>query len=241
MRIRGMGRTLLVAVAVAGCSFSIGKPHCANVGDGTKQCFATKQEREEFFAQRQRDAEAAEQAKEQERQREQLEAVAAIRDNALERERQEKQAREDRDAKLAAMQEEDQRKRDEEKAHREKLRELATQKEYAVPILSAMICDEQDQIASYNEDLKREQRIESSSGVRNLHARREIAEGVDDSKIAIKELKELLRARFNAAPEPCAAKHRAIVECRNQASACTDEGITYAEIWRVAPDLLAGE
>jgi hypothetical protein len=229
----------LAAAVLLGCSFSIGKPHCTNV-NGTKQCFATKEERDDYLVERQRQEQAAELTREQQDQREQLEAVEAIRDAALERQRQEKEERARREAEYEARRQAEQQKREDEKNRREQLRQLATQKDYAVPIMSAMLCQHQEQIASYNEDMKREQRLEASSGVRNLTARREIAEGVDDAKLAMKELKGLLRSRFGASPESCGPKHHAILECHRGAS-CTDAVLTYSEIWRVAPDVLTGE
>lgn len=229
-------------LAITGCtaSLQLGKPYCANAGDGTQKCFATKQEREEFWAQQGDNQRAAEKKQADDRQRE-IAAEDARADEAEEARRAKAtREREEREAIVRDREAEEQRRRDSEKQQREELRQLATQKEYAVPIISTMICENRSELTGYEEDLKHERRIEAESGVRDLKARRDIAEGMDASRTEIKEWTAFLKNRYAASPATCAPLHQAISEC-HRGNSCSDEARRYADVWRVSDDIIVGD
>jgi len=98
------------------------------------------------------------------------------------------------------------------------LQEKAQQSEYAVPVISAMICELRGFIVDEKDDIKRERQLERSSGVIDLGARRAIAERIMDHEDRIEELTKKLKLQHKARPEKCSERHQEIMSCRYQYS-----------------------
>ncbi len=141
---------------------------------------------------------------------------------------QEREMEERREAEHTAKEEADER--------RMEIRGKAADPQYAVPVISAIICDEQALIRSYKEDLARENAVTRSSGVTDLGNRRAIGEGMQSAKERIAEWKAALRKNHRAAPKAC-SDVESVVACKRR-DACNEVDKELAEIWSLADDVL---
>jgi hypothetical protein len=83
-------------------------------------------------------------------------------------------------------------------------RQRTAEPAYAVPALSALLCQQQDREASFRRDLQREARITAISGVIDRKSRSSLAAGVVDAQDRTAALRQRLRA-VGGQPLPCAA------------------------------------
>lgn len=118
------------------------------------------------------------------------------------------------------------------------VRKLATTREYAVPAISALVCDLRDRIREAEGGLRRQEQIEHLSGVAMLLERRSIGEDEYTTRRLIDQWTAALRANFSAAPLGCSAVQQ-IVVCNYDTSKCTPETSTLVEVWQNAQDALA--
>lgn len=211
------------------------KKYCSRADDGQKVCFATEEERVADYQRRQREHVAA--------HRSELDARAAgikadDHRRSAEHEAQQHKVRADaiayeekREAARLEHQKQQEAATQEAQAKKDRIRAMAGDKAYAVPVLSAMICRMEAENRSYAEDMQREKRVTAASGVMNLKDRRDIAESVDGNRSEITRLTALLRSRHGAARMPCKDVWP-IVECNDDAKNCTGETREYGELWR---------
>lgn len=75
---------------------------------------------------------------------------------------------------------------------------------YAVPALSAMICEREALIASLGTEARREARLSAAAGATRPKVRFEIAEAADDAKVEVGKLKAAL-ARLGGTRVACSA------------------------------------
>jgi exonuclease VII large subunit len=106
--------------------------------------------------------------------------------------------------------------KDEKEARLEELRHKAKVKEYAIPVIRAIICDLKDTIEAYKDDLRRERRLEKKSGVIDLRNRRSIVESIDMYEDKIKDWKVLLKRGHGVAAQKCGDQYKRIMECRTR-------------------------
>jgi hypothetical protein len=76
---------------------------------------------------------------------------------------------------------------------------------YAIPALSALLCQQQAREAEFRADLQREARITAISGVVDKRSRSSLAAGVVDAQDRSGRLRQRLRAVGVTQPLPCAA------------------------------------
>lgn len=171
----------------------------------------------------------------------------------VEKARQEMEAKkqaykDERAAKAAAKEAEYQERRDreaaEQRAREERLADLqhkATLKEYAVPVISTIICDLEGAVQSCKADLQHEKKLERQSGVIDMAARRSIVEDMDRTQEEIRDWKDVLRRAYKASSEKCGKLHEQIMECYSGSATgdeCEDPIRTYVDIWREAKGAL---
>lgn len=203
-----------------------GGEYCFGPKTGLEHCYPTVAERASARAQREQEERAlAEERIKAERVKEDAARAEYIR---KEQEAADAKTRE-RDAVLA----ERNRKRDAEKAaevaHAAKIHEMALDKAYAVPAISAIICSIQDELKELKADLTREKRVTAVGGVVNLSARDEVANGIVSDTDELAEWRKALK-RYGAKELPC-KDVAPIVACRNRIESCDEAARGPAEVW----------
>lgn len=111
--------------------------------------------------------------------------------------------------------------REAEAARLELARQRTTDPAYAIPALSALICQQQAREAEFRADLKREARISAISGVIDKRSRSSLAAGVVDAQDRAAKLRQRLHA-VGAAPLPCVAV-APLLACRVREEACRSD------------------
>jgi hypothetical protein len=189
-------RSLLLVLSLTGCA-ETAVQHCArSAARGVDECFATPAERDAYIAadrdQRARRIAAESHVRMAERARlekEQSDAEARQREEAeaayRERVEAEREARRVKDEREATA------------------RQRAMAPAWAVPALSALICESQSNLTELGAETQQQGRIEANGGVKDLRARREIAESVEEQRSAISRRRAVLRDRFGARPSAC--------------------------------------
>lgn len=210
-----------------------GKKFCAHDQKGGQVCFASEGEREQYFRKREQTAALEQRSVEAERKRGWAEQ--AERDRVREELRR-KEADAKRDTERLELaernrlhQEAKQAKQDETDRRTEQLKAWSAEKTYAVPAISALICEHEQSLAARHADLRREQKIETIGGVSNYRDRRLIAEGIQSDREAIAQWQAYLREQYKAERKPCGAL-QAILACRADASACDGPGRDQADV-----------
>jgi hypothetical protein len=235
-------------LVVLGCTLVGCAPPKSSLG---KAVFGEqKSEREKMLEEQNalREENLRENAEDKERDRKAIERAASInaandrryRDeqDARDRERQKRQEADEAETQRLAQQyqEEEARKRMEREAIAS-IRPKAALGEFAVPALSAMICDERDLIAGHEQDLAQERQIAARSGVIDLSSQRYLGEAIQEGNERIVDLQRIIRQRYRVAPRKC-ADVRDIVECAHKDWKCDEPALTPALLWRHHPDAL---
>jgi hypothetical protein len=125
-------------------------------------------------------------------------------------------------------------------AREAQLRVWAGDARYAVPVLSAMICEAEQGVEDGRADLEHEKKIGRMSGAVSLSALRAAAEVIDENENDIKNLKKVLRDKWSAARVPCGklaglrACHRAAPPSASSApdaAQCAPADRDTADVW----------
>jgi len=95
------------------------------------------------------------------------------------------------------------------------LRQKAYLAEFAVPTVSAIICDLKETIRLLKVDLRAEKKIERRSGVINLGNRRAIAEMMTYHEEEVREWRVSLRRAHGKRPQKCSSVHALADTCRD--------------------------
>jgi hypothetical protein len=131
-------------------------------------------------------------------------------------------AREERERKTAEFVAERDRKDATKAAAALEVHNLALDKEYAGPAISAIMCSIDDEVRGLRADLAHEKRVTAVGGVVDLKARNDIASGLVDDSDAL--------ARYGTARVPC--KDVAGVEaCHQNLSNCDGRTHDIAQVW----------
>jgi hypothetical protein len=202
-----------------------GGEYCFGPRTGREHCYATQQELGSAKSQQQqaeREAEkqriAAYHAEEDARQEEYV---------RREQEKADAKARE-RDEVLAERHRAEDERKAQEAARAAKLHEMALDKTYAEPAISAIICSIKDEIAGLQADLVREKRVTAASGVINLRARDEAANDLVNATDEIAEWRKALK-RYRAKELPC-KDVAALWACRRNLETCSEQERDAAEV-----------
>lgn len=118
---------------------------------------------------------------------------------------------------------------DAEAAQRAEIHQRASDRAYAVPAISAIMCSIQDEIVGLKADLAHEKRVTAIGGVVNLSARDEAANDIVDDTDELKTWGQALK-RFGATQQAC-KEVAAIVACRHKVESCDEASRGAAEVW----------
>lgn len=117
---------------------------------------------------------------------------------------------------------------------------LATEKEYAIPAISVLICRRENDLADLHAKMAREAAITQTSGVMDMSERRDIAESVQDAQDEIRGLRTALLKTQRAQPLPC-AQVKTTLSCIAEKHDCSDVDAIRADIIDYAEDVLRGK
>ena len=163
------------------------------------------------------------------RSREQKERLQAQVANREARRAEEQRQREERNVEIRAEHAREREARqadlDAQRAKEEHLRSLAQDPEYAVPVLSALLCDSQQGLASAKQQDREQRRVDRRSGVVDLAQRRSDTEVIMDWEQDVKAYRAAIR-RLGARPLPCDDTYRELLACAEQAAATGTTGAT---------------
>ncbi len=133
-------------------------------------------------------------------------------------ERKENERRAYEEARAERERREEEQRQSQEKAKAERvtrlaeLRSLAQQREYAVPVLSAMICGRREALKQSQRDFAEEQRIDRLSGTVRPADRRDFVELIEGYKADIQRHEQRLR-KHHVTARPCGKESAAIFQC----------------------------
>ncbi len=212
---------LLILLSIAGCASMEPRPYCSPGPDG-RICFQTEAERSADWERKHPPPQLAPRVAVE---------VAARQEAAAADERAEKAARDEHEAALQRHYEAEQARQQAAREREARAADHASQARWAVPVVSALICQRREALEGLKGDAAREARLTVGSGVKDLRALREIATGRDDNQQAIKALNAALE-RFGVAPVACAGVAE-LETCRLQGDACPEgETRDAADVWR---------
>lgn len=213
------GLALLVLVTV-GCLETMPKPYCSRMPTGEAKCFATEAERlAEYETRNPKPAPPPRST-----------AVHPLVAAELERQEAEKKEREARDAEYEARRAADLAAREERAARKRRAADRVSDKVYAVPVVSALLCEREEALVELRDAMRREERVTAIGGVRDLRERRELAEGVELNTQETAALKRVLQ-KMGAARLACGAVER-LRACRADEKTCDTETRDVADVWR---------
>ena len=117
---------------------------------------------------------------------------------------------------------------------------LATEKEYAIPAISVLICRRENDLADLHAKMAREAAITQTSGVMDMSERRDIAESMQDAQDEIRGLRAALLKTQRAQPLPC-VQVKTTLSCVAEKRDCSDVDAIRADIIDYAEDVLRGK
>lgn len=210
----------------------------AQPGAGAK-CYPTEAQRE-----------AAYHAEQDEKDRPAREAAViaataqeAGRQKALRAEEQQKAsdeaaARQERERKTAAFVAERDRKEAAREAAARAVHNMALDKEYAGPAISAIMCSIDSEIIKLKADLAHEKRVTATGGVINLKARNDIASDLVDDSDELEGWRKAL-VRVGASRLPCKSVV-GVEECHHGLAQCDGKTHDVAQVWTEELETLWG-